>query len=74
MATISAVSLKVVSRCLELGAASAHYVAGTMEDMTFAEQFVLKAGKLMGKTPSPPSLFLLWSQSVSGVGKEQDGP
>lgn len=73
MATISAVSLKVVSHCLELGAASAHYVAGTMEDMTFAEQFVLKAGKLMGKT-APPSLFLLWSQSVSGVGKEQDGP
>ncbi|CAO2638928.1 11-beta-hydroxysteroid dehydrogenase 1 [Lemmus lemmus] len=39
---------KVVSRCLELGAASAHYIAGTMEDMAFAEQFVLKAGKLMG--------------------------
>ncbi|XP_015862098.1 11-beta-hydroxysteroid dehydrogenase 1 [Peromyscus maniculatus bairdii] len=39
---------KVVSRCLELGAASAHYIAGTMEDMMFAEQFVLKAGKLMG--------------------------
>ncbi|XP_075845633.1 11-beta-hydroxysteroid dehydrogenase 1 [Microtus pennsylvanicus] len=39
---------KVVSRCLELGAASAHYVAGTMEDMAFAEQFVHKAGKLMG--------------------------
>lgn len=39
---------KVVSRCLELGAASAHYIAGTMEDMTFAEQFVVKAGKLMG--------------------------
>lgn len=39
---------KVVSRCLELGAASAHYIAGTMEDMTFAEQFVAKAGKLMG--------------------------
>lgn len=39
---------KVVSRCLELGAASAHYVAGTMEDMAFAEEFVLKAGKLMG--------------------------
>lgn len=39
---------KVVSRCLELGAASAHYVAGTMEDMSFAEQFVHKAGKLMG--------------------------
>ncbi|NP_001268282.1 corticosteroid 11-beta-dehydrogenase isozyme 1 [Mesocricetus auratus] len=39
---------KVASRCLELGAASAHYIAGTMEDMTFAEQFVLKAGKLMG--------------------------
>lgn len=39
---------KVVSRCLELGAASAHYVAGTMEDMAFAEQFVHKAVKLMG--------------------------
>ncbi|XP_032322282.1 corticosteroid 11-beta-dehydrogenase isozyme 1 isoform X2 [Camelus ferus] len=39
---------KVVSHCLELGAASAHYVAGTMENMTFAEQFVAKAGKLMG--------------------------
>ncbi|XP_008823020.1 corticosteroid 11-beta-dehydrogenase isozyme 1 [Nannospalax galili] len=39
---------KVVSRCLELGAASAHYIAGTMEDMTFAKQFVAEAGKLMG--------------------------
>ncbi|KAM9612816.1 11-beta-hydroxysteroid dehydrogenase 1 isoform 3-T4 [Trichechus inunguis] len=39
---------KVVSRCLELGAASAHYIAGTMENMTFAEQFIAKAGKLMG--------------------------
>ncbi|KAL0608846.1 Corticosteroid 11-beta-dehydrogenase isozyme 1 [Plecturocebus cupreus] len=39
---------KVVSHCLELGAASAHYIAGTMEDMTFAEKFVAQAGKLMG--------------------------
>lgn len=39
---------KVVSRCLELGAASAHYIAGNMEDMSFAEQFVAEAGKLMG--------------------------
>nr|AAL06292.1 11-beta hydroxysteroid dehydrogenase isoform 1 [Sus scrofa] len=39
---------KVVSHSLELGASSAHYVAGTMEDMTFAEQFVAKAGKLLG--------------------------
>ncbi|XP_007096203.1 11-beta-hydroxysteroid dehydrogenase 1 isoform X1 [Panthera pardus] len=39
---------KIVSHCLELGAASAHYIAGTMENMTFAEQFVAKAGKLMG--------------------------
>lgn len=59
MATISAMSLQVVSRCLELGAASAHYIAGSMEDMTFAEQFVVKAGKLMGKAPvSFPSLGL----------------
>uniref|UniRef100_G1SKX6 11-beta-hydroxysteroid dehydrogenase 1 n=1 Tax=Oryctolagus cuniculus TaxID=9986 RepID=G1SKX6_RABIT len=39
---------EVVAHCLKLGAASAHYIAGTMEDMTFAEQFVAKAGKLMG--------------------------
>ncbi|XP_016014040.1 corticosteroid 11-beta-dehydrogenase isozyme 1 isoform X2 [Rousettus aegyptiacus] len=39
---------KVVSHCLELGAASAHYLAGTMENMTFAEQFVAKTGQLMG--------------------------
>ncbi|XP_012785610.1 11-beta-hydroxysteroid dehydrogenase 1 [Ochotona princeps] len=39
---------EVVSHCQKLGAASAHYIAGSMEDMTFAEQFVAKAGKLMG--------------------------
>ncbi|XP_034866355.1 11-beta-hydroxysteroid dehydrogenase 1 isoform X2 [Mirounga angustirostris] len=39
---------KVVSHCLELGAASAHYIAGSMENVTFAEQFVAQAGKLMG--------------------------
>ncbi|KAM6165187.1 11-beta-hydroxysteroid dehydrogenase 1 [Erethizon dorsatum] len=39
---------KVASRCLELGAASAHYIAGSMEDMAFAEEFVAEAGKLMG--------------------------
>uniref|UniRef100_A0A8D2DLA3 11-beta-hydroxysteroid dehydrogenase 1 n=1 Tax=Sciurus vulgaris TaxID=55149 RepID=A0A8D2DLA3_SCIVU len=39
---------KVVSHCLDLGAASANYIAGTMENMTFAEQFVTKAGELMG--------------------------
>ncbi|XP_063092684.1 11-beta-hydroxysteroid dehydrogenase 1 isoform X2 [Cavia porcellus] len=39
---------KVVARCLELGAASAHYIAGSMEDMTFAEEFVAEAGNLMG--------------------------
>ncbi|XP_005404595.1 PREDICTED: corticosteroid 11-beta-dehydrogenase isozyme 1 [Chinchilla lanigera] len=39
---------KVVSRCLALGAASAHYIAGSMEDMTFAEKFVAEAGKIMG--------------------------
>ncbi|KAM4814945.1 11-beta-hydroxysteroid dehydrogenase 1 [Thomomys bottae] len=39
---------KVVSHCLELGAASAHYIAGSMEDMAFAEQFVTEAGKLLG--------------------------
>ncbi|XP_034522813.1 corticosteroid 11-beta-dehydrogenase isozyme 1 isoform X1 [Ailuropoda melanoleuca] len=57
---------KVVSHCLELGAASAHYIAGSMENMTFAEQFVAQAGKLMGGldmlilnhiTTSPMNLF-----------------
>lgn len=51
----ASVPLQVVSHCRELGAASAHYVAGTMENMTFAEQFVAKAGKLMGETASPLS-------------------
>lgn len=46
---------QVVSHCLELGAASAHYLAGTMENMTFAEQFVAKTGQLMGEAASPLS-------------------
>ncbi|XP_036883477.1 corticosteroid 11-beta-dehydrogenase isozyme 1 [Sturnira hondurensis] len=57
---------KIVSDCLEYGAASAHYVAGSMENMTFAEQFVAKAEKIMGGldmlilnhiTNSPVKLF-----------------
>ncbi|KAG8504396.1 Corticosteroid 11-beta-dehydrogenase isozyme 1 [Galemys pyrenaicus] len=39
---------KVVARCLELGAASAHYVAGTMEDAAFAERLVARAGAILG--------------------------
>ncbi|XP_020863430.1 11-beta-hydroxysteroid dehydrogenase 1 isoform X2 [Phascolarctos cinereus] len=39
---------KVISECLKLGAASAHFIPGTMEDLVFAEQVVTKAGKLMG--------------------------
>ncbi|XP_008144234.2 11-beta-hydroxysteroid dehydrogenase 1 isoform X1 [Eptesicus fuscus] len=39
---------KIVADCLEHGAASAHYIAGTMEDMTFAEHFVARAGKILG--------------------------
>uniref|UniRef100_A0A8P0NQU5 11-beta-hydroxysteroid dehydrogenase 1 n=3 Tax=Canis lupus familiaris TaxID=9615 RepID=A0A8P0NQU5_CANLF len=58
---------KVVSHCLELGAASAHYIPGTMEDMTFAEQFVAKAGKLMGKVASPPSSSVLCSTGHQGA-------
>lgn len=46
------VSLQVVADCLEYGAASAHYIAGTMEDMTFAEQFIAKAGKILGEAAS----------------------
>ncbi|NXY69076.1 DHI1 dehydrogenase, partial [Glareola pratincola] len=39
---------KVVKRCLELGAASARYVSGTMEDMAFAEHVVKEAETLLG--------------------------
>uniref|UniRef100_A0A8C0E992 11-beta-hydroxysteroid dehydrogenase 1 n=1 Tax=Bubo bubo TaxID=30461 RepID=A0A8C0E992_BUBBB len=39
---------KVVERCLELGAASARYVSGTMEDMAFAEHVVKEAEASLG--------------------------
>ncbi|XP_003220479.1 11-beta-hydroxysteroid dehydrogenase 1 [Anolis carolinensis] len=39
---------KVVSRCLELGAASARYVNGSMEDIIFAQLVVKKAEELWG--------------------------
>ncbi|XP_067414929.1 11-beta-hydroxysteroid dehydrogenase 1-like [Emydura macquarii macquarii] len=39
---------KVVAQCLELGAASAHYVSGSMEDMVLAEDVVKKATQLWG--------------------------
>ncbi|XP_065505618.1 11-beta-hydroxysteroid dehydrogenase 1-like [Caloenas nicobarica] len=39
---------KVVERCLELGAASARYISGTMEDTAFAERVVQEAGTALG--------------------------
>ncbi|XP_054837700.1 11-beta-hydroxysteroid dehydrogenase 1 [Eublepharis macularius] len=39
---------KVVTRCLELGAASASYMNGSMEDMGFAQHVVKKAEELWG--------------------------
>ncbi|NXL94582.1 DHI1 dehydrogenase, partial [Alectura lathami] len=39
---------KVVERCLELGAASARYVSGSMEDMAFAEKVVKEAESTWG--------------------------
>ncbi|XP_015285060.1 PREDICTED: corticosteroid 11-beta-dehydrogenase isozyme 1 [Gekko japonicus] len=39
---------KVVTRCLELGAASASYMNGSMEDMGFAQDVVKKAEALWG--------------------------
>ncbi|NXP60553.1 DHI1 dehydrogenase, partial [Chloropsis cyanopogon] len=38
----------VVQRCLELGAASARFVSGTMEDMAFAQHVVKEAQTLLG--------------------------
>ncbi|XP_054660151.1 11-beta-hydroxysteroid dehydrogenase 1-like isoform X2 [Grus americana] len=39
---------RVVERCLELGAASARYISGTMEDMAFAEHVVKEAETSLG--------------------------
>ncbi|NXK46829.1 DHI1 dehydrogenase, partial [Chauna torquata] len=39
---------KVVERCLELGAASARYVSGSMEDTAFAEEVVKEAESTWG--------------------------
>ncbi|NWH70052.1 DHI1 dehydrogenase, partial [Piaya cayana] len=39
---------KVAARCRELGAASARYISGTMEDMAFADRVVKEAGTLLG--------------------------
>ncbi|XP_069489382.1 11-beta-hydroxysteroid dehydrogenase 1-like [Ambystoma mexicanum] len=39
---------KVVSKCLELGAASAQYIAGSMDNMEFAERVVKEAEKVLG--------------------------
>ncbi|XP_050182676.1 11-beta-hydroxysteroid dehydrogenase 1-like isoform X2 [Myiozetetes cayanensis] len=39
---------EVVERCLELGAASARYVSGTMEDMAFAQHVVREAEASLG--------------------------
>ncbi|NWJ05870.1 DHI1 dehydrogenase, partial [Crypturellus undulatus] len=39
---------KVVQQCLELGAASARYVSGSMEDTAFAEHVVKEAENLLG--------------------------
>lgn len=38
----------VVSKCLELGAASARYIPGSMDDMAFAERVVKEAEKSLG--------------------------
>ncbi|XP_069732285.1 11-beta-hydroxysteroid dehydrogenase 1-like isoform X4 [Phaenicophaeus curvirostris] len=39
---------QVAERCRELGAASARYISGTMEDMAFADRVVKEAGTLLG--------------------------
>ncbi|KAM8795746.1 LOW QUALITY PROTEIN: 11-beta-hydroxysteroid dehydrogenase 1 [Eudromia elegans] len=39
---------QVVEQCLKLGAASAQYVSGSMEDMAFAEHVVKEAENLLG--------------------------
>ena len=42
-------SLQVVERCLELGAASARYVSGSMEDTSFPEVVVKEAENTWGR-------------------------
>lgn len=43
----------MTSRCLQLGAASAHYLVGSMEDKAFTESFVARASKLLGEWDCP---------------------
>lgn len=68
-------SPQIVSDCLEYGAASAHYVAGTMENMTFAEQFVAKAEKIMGEAAPPLSSsgLALWEFAQGPLGRGKEG-
>lgn len=42
------ITFQVVARCLELGAASARHVSGSMEDTAFAEHVVKEAEELLG--------------------------
>ncbi|XP_040193451.1 corticosteroid 11-beta-dehydrogenase isozyme 1 [Rana temporaria] len=39
---------KVVEKCTKLGSASAHYIPGSMDNMTFAKQVVHEAERLFG--------------------------
>lgn len=54
--TLLSLSLQVVKRCLELGAASARYVSGSMEDTAFPEVVVKEAENTWGRWwgPAPP--------------------
>lgn len=62
--TLISLSPQVVERCLELGAASARYVSGSMEDTTLPEVVVKEAentwGRWLGAAPphSPTHLML----------------
>lgn len=47
--TALSLSPQVVEQCLKLGAASASYVSGSMEDTTFAEVVVKEAENTWGR-------------------------
>ncbi|NWR86830.1 DHI1 dehydrogenase, partial [Furnarius figulus] len=55
---------KVVERCLELGAASAHYISGSMEDPSFPEEVVKEAENTWGGL----DMLILNHIGYSGVG------
>lgn len=56
-----------MERCRELGAASAQYISGTMEDMAFAEHVVKEAQTSLGTFSDSGTLHLALDMCLSAM-------